>query len=153
MCSSRGMKFLAVLAFAGILALGLTTQVFAFDAAPAAPGSQPSSDVAKKTQAPPPSTKPAPSFGQKLGPQGSQPSGDLSTNAQKGATPPSTKPAPSFGQKLGPQGSQPSGDLSTNKAEGAPPSTKPAPSFGQKLGPQGSQPAGDLSTNKAKPQQ
>jgi len=88
-------------------------------------------------------------FGQKLGPQPSQASGDLATNTQgpEGSAP----PAASFGQKLGPQPSQSSGDLSTN-TQGAPGSSQPASSFGQKLGPQPSQASGDLSTNSAKPQ-
>jgi hypothetical protein len=117
MCGTRGMKFIVVLAFAGILALGLTTQGFAADATPGSQGSQPSGDQATKAKAPASSTQPASSFGVKLGPQGSQPSGDLATNAQKGATPPSVQPESSFGVKPGVQGSQPSGDLSKNKAQ------------------------------------
>ena len=54
-------------------------------------------------------------FGQKLGPQSSQPSGDLATNTNQGPKEPvkQTPPA-SFGVKLGPQSSQPSGDQATN---------------------------------------
>ena len=119
MLSSKGIKIVAVLAFVGIFVVGLTT-----------------AGIAQQ-------------FGQKMGPQGSQPSGDLSKNTQgqEGAT----KPAPAFGVKVGPQGSQPSGDMATNTA-GPAGSAKPASSFGVKVGPQGSQPAGDMATNSAKPQ-
>ena len=81
----RGIKFIGVLLSVGILALGLTTRCFAQSA-----------------------------FGQKLGPQSSQPAGDMAKNKQESKE--SGKPtAPaSFGVKLGPQSSQPSGDMATN---------------------------------------
>ena len=70
---SKGMKFIAVLAVVGIFAIGFTTLSFA--------QSQPSGDVAKDTQGAKSEKKPDSSFGQKLGVQGSNPSGDLSTNS------------------------------------------------------------------------
>jgi len=131
---SKGIKFLAVLAIIGIFTIAFTTLSFA------------QSEVKKgdQTQGPTDQTKPASSFGQKLGVQGSNPSGDLSKNTQ--GAPGQAKPASSFGQKLGVQGSNPSGDLATNSS-GKPGQPKPASSFGQKLGVQGSNPSGDLATN------
>ena len=86
----KAVKFIAVLLSVGIFALGLTTQCFAQS-----------------------------TFGQKTGPQSSQPSGDLATNTNKGPKEPAKeKPAASFGQKPGPQSSQPSGDLATNPGGG-----------------------------------
>jgi len=82
----KGIKFVAVLTCVGLLALGLITPCFAQS-----------------------------TFGQKLGPQSSQPSGDLATNSnQEPKEPVKQAPSASFGQKLGPQSSQPSGDLATN---------------------------------------
>lgn len=81
----RAMKLIAVLVSVGILALGLTTQCFAQS-----------------------------TFGQKLGPQSSQPSGDMAKNQQESKEPVKKTPPASFGVKLGPQSSQPAGDMATN---------------------------------------
>ena len=54
-------------------------------------------------------------FGQKLGVQGPQPSGDLSQNSQGDQG--TSQPASSFGVKNGMQGPQSSGDLATNSAK------------------------------------
>jgi hypothetical protein len=84
----KSVKFIAVLLSVGILALGLTTQ-----------------RLAQST------------FGQKPGPQSSQPSGDTAKNKQEEPEESvKQKPAASFGQKLGPQSSQLIGDLATNLA-------------------------------------
>ena len=85
----KAVKFLAVMVSVGVLALCLTTQC-----------------LAQST------------FGQKLGPQSSQPSGDLATNPQKPKESVKQTPPPSFGVKLGPQSSQASGDQATNSGGG-----------------------------------
>ena len=81
----KTVKFIGVLLSVGIFALGLMTPC-----------------LAQST------------FGQKLGPQSSQSSGDLAKNSQAPEeSVKKTSPA-SFGVKLGPQSSQSSGDLATN---------------------------------------
>jgi hypothetical protein len=115
MRTRRGLKWVAVLAFVGILALGLATLSLAQDQ----------------------------NFGKKLGTQGSQESGDLTKNKAQAKAPESG--SSSFGKKLGTQGSQESGDLSKNKVPVKQPAQDKPGSFGKKLGTQGSQESGDLS--------
>ena len=86
MCSSRAMKFISVLAFVGILALGFTTLSFA-QTSGQTPGVQPpqsSGDVSKDSAAPPKATaKPDSSFGQKPGMPAGQSMADPSKNSLK----------------------------------------------------------------------
>src|SRR5208283_2039180 len=84
MCSSRAMKFISVLAFIGILALGFTTLSFA-QSSGQTPGVQPpqsSGDVSKDSAAPPKATAaPSSSFGQKPGMPAGQSMADPSKNS------------------------------------------------------------------------
>ena len=118
MCSWRAMKFISVLAFVGIFALGFTTLSFA-QTSGQTPGVQPpqSGDTGKNTAAPPKATAtPGSSFGQKPGmPQG-QSMEDPSKNSAGKPKGTGTASA-SFGQKPGmPQG-QSMEDPSKNSAK------------------------------------
>jgi len=95
----KAVKLIAVLLSVGILALGLATHCLAQS-----------------------------SFGQKLGPQSSQPSGDMAKNKQESKESVKQTPPASFGVKVGPQSSQPSGDMATNS--GGPKSAGPAANTG-----------------------
>jgi len=119
MCSARGMKFISVLAFIGILALGFTTLSFAQTSGqtPAVQPPQSSGDVSKDTAAPPKATAtPDSSFGQKPGMPAGQSMADPSKNSAGKPNPTGTADS-SFGQKPGMPSSQPGGDLTKNKAK------------------------------------
>jgi hypothetical protein len=116
MCSSRAMKFISVLAFVGILALGFTTLSFA-QTSGQTPGVQPpqsSGDVSKDSAAPPKATaKPDSSFGQKPGMPAGQSMADPSKNSA-GKPKATDTSSSSFGQKPGMPAGQSMADPSKN---------------------------------------
>ncbi len=119
MCSARAMKFISILAFVGIFALGFTTLSFAQTSGQTVgtPPPQSSGDTGKNSATPPKATAaPASSFGQKPGMPTGQPTGDLSKNSA-GKPKAADTPSSSFGQKPGMPAGQPTGDLTKSSAK------------------------------------
>lgn len=120
MCSSRGMKFISVLAFIAVLVLAFTTLSFA-QTSGQTPGTQPSQssgDVSKKSAEPAKSkAAPASSFGQKPGMPAGQSMEDPSKNAAKGKAKAAATSGSSFGKSPGMPASQESGDLTKSSAK------------------------------------
>jgi len=114
---SKTMKFLAVITFVGIFALGFITPGFSQTSGVplGVKGSNPSGDLTKSGVTATPTQEGGSSFGTPLGVKGSNPSGDLSKNAVPATAP---EKSSSFGTPLGVKGSNPSGDLSTNATGG-----------------------------------
>jgi len=113
------MKFISVLAFVGILALGFTTLSFAQTSGqtPGVQPPQPSGDFSKGSTAPPKATAtPDSSFGQKPGMPAGQSMADPSKNSAgkpKGAAASDS----SFGQKPGMPAGQSMADPSKNSVK------------------------------------
>ena len=134
----RAMKFISVLAFFGILALGFTTLSLA-QTSGQTPGVQPpqsSGDVSKDSAAQQKATAaPCSSFGQKPGMPAGQPQvGDLSKNSA-GKPKATDTPSSSFGQKPGMPAGQPTGDLTKSSAKPGDDSNvgnRPYPDYGKR---------------------
>lgn len=114
MCSWRAMKFISVLAFVGIFALGFTTLSFA-QTSGQTPGS---GDTGKNTATPPKSmAKPDSSFGQKPGMPPGQSTADPSKNSAGKPKGIDNSSSSSFGQKPGMPAGQSMADPSKNSVK------------------------------------
>jgi hypothetical protein len=120
MCSARAMKFISILAFVGILALGFTTLSFAQTSGQTVgtPPPQTSGDTGKNSSTPPKSAaKPDTSFGQKPGMPTGQSMADPSKNSAGKPKATDTTTSSSFGQKPGMPAGQSMADPAKNSAK------------------------------------